>query len=161
MEFYSNLIFIRHAENVENKKLNNNLLPLSEQGVKQAKFVSSILKNKFDIIISSPSRRALMTAKIIDSNKEIIIDSRLIERGWGNKEQDGKETDKQALIRLNEFLIDIMNKYPNKKILLVTHGALIKIAQDLIEEKEIVRDNVDNCTIVKYTKNKQKQIIKI
>lgn len=161
MKIYNNLIFVRHAENIQNNKLDNNLLPLSEQGMKQARFVSSILKNKFDVIISSPSKRTLMTAKVIAPNKEIIIDSRLLERGWGNKEQDGKETDKQVLIRLKEFLIDIMNKYPNKNILLVTHGSLIKIAQDLIEEKKIIRDNVDNCTIVEYTKNKQKQIIKI
>lgn len=54
-----------------------------------------------------------------------------------------------------------MNKYSNKNILLVTHGSSILIAQDLIEKKETMRDDVDNCTIVEYTKTKQNRIIKI
>lgn len=48
----------------------------------------------------------------------------------------------------------------NKKILLVTHGSLMKLAQDVIEGESITRDYIDNCTIIEYDKNKQKQIIK-
>ena len=160
MELYNNLILIRHAENIIDENLSNSQLSLSDRGVLQAKQAAELLKEKFDIVISSPSKRAIMTANIISKNKEILQDSRLLERGWGNNEQDGKETNEEAKIRFKYFLTETILKYKNKKILLVTHGSLMKLAQDVIEGENITRDSIDNCTIIEYDKNKQKQIIK-
>lgn len=159
MEFYNDLILIRHAENETNKSLPNNLLALSKKGILQAKEAKQFLKDKFDIVISSPSKRAVMTAQTIANNAKIISDSRLLERGWGNKNQDGKETDEEAKKRFKEFITDILEKYKNKKILLVTHGSLMKLAQDVIENKKISRESVENCTIIIYKKNGKKEII--
>ena len=160
MRLYNNLILIRHAENIEDKTLPNNMLPISEKGILQANEAAKKLKGKFDIVITSPSKRAIMTTNIINDNSSIIQDTRLLERGWGNALQDGKETDAEAKIRFKCFLIETIKKYKDKKILLVTHGSLMKLAQDVIEKNCIPRDSIDNCTIIEYEKNKQKRIVK-
>lgn len=36
----------------------------------------------------------------------------------------------------------------------------MKIAQDVIEEKTIPRDSIDNCTIIEYDKNNKKEVYK-
>lgn len=96
MKLFNDLILVRHGESVLDNSIPNDLLPLTEVGIKQAKEAQKILQNKFDIVISSTSKRAIMTAKIIAEGKEPLQDERLIERGWGNKEKDGKETDEEA-----------------------------------------------------------------
>lgn len=161
MKLYNNLILIRHAENITDKNLINNLLPLSEKGILQANEAAKLLKGKFDIVITSTSQRTIMTADIITNNSPSIQDSRLLERGWGNNDQDGKETDEEAKIRFKCFLVETINKYKDKKILLVTHGSLMKLAQDVIEDECVSRDSIENCTIIEYKKTKQKQITKI
>lgn len=160
MKLYNELILVRHAESVINSSISNDLLPLTELGIKQAKEVSKLLENKFDIIISSISQRAIMTANIISRGKEPIQDYRLIERGWGNIKRDGKETDEEARKRFISFLTDIIQQYKDKRIVIVTHGALMKLAQDVIEGNCNIRDNVNNCTVIKYNKNKEKLILR-
>ena len=160
MKLYNTLILIRHAENIVDKNLPNNLLPLSAKGILQANEASKLLKDRYDIVITSPSKRTIMTANIITNNSPSIQDYRLLERGWGNIHQDGKENDEEARIRFKYFCVEIINKYKNKKILLVTHGALMKLAQDVIEDNYEPRDSIENCTIIEYSKNKQKRIIK-
>ncbi len=160
MKLFNDLILVRHGESVLDNSIPNDLLPLTEAGIKQAKEAQKILQNKFDIVISSTSKRAIMTAKIIAEGKKTLQDERLIERGWGNKGKDGKETDEEARTRFLNFLIDILNLYKYRRILIVTHGSLIKLAQDVIEGKILKRDIVNNCTIIKYDKNKNKEILK-
>ena len=160
MKLFNDLILVRHGESVLDNSIPNDLLPLTEVGIKQAKEAQKILQNKFDIVISSTSKRAIMTAKIIAEGKEPLQDERLIESGWGNKEKDGKETDEEARTRFHNFLIDILNLYKYRRILIVTHGSLIKLSQDVIEDKILKRDIVNNCTIIKYDKNKNKEILK-
>ncbi len=157
---FNHIIFIRHAENVNNLSVPNNELELTNLGIKQAINARKYLNGKFDILVSSPSKRAIMTAKLIAPNFNIICDERLLERGWGNKEHNGLESDSEAKTRITIFLREYMSKYPNKSILFVTHGSLIKLSQDVIEEKILARSNIDNCDIIEYSKNKCKKIIK-
>lgn len=156
----SDLIFVRHAEEIRDSDIDNNLLPLTNLGIAQAQEVSKLLENQFDIIFCSTSMRALITARIISHGEEPIQDKRLLERGWGNKKQDGNETDKEAEIRIINFLKEIMKKYSGKRILIVTHGALIKIAQNAIENNVIDRGRLNNCATIKYTKNGKKLVLK-
>ena len=144
------IILVRHGENVIDDIIPNDLLELSSVGINQAKKVSKILKNNFDIIISSPSKRTFDTAKIISNDKEIIIDDRLLERSWYHS--DGNETDNEAKRRFKELFDELEIKYKGKTVLLVTHGALIRLAEDVIENKELLRDRVNNCDIIKYKK---------
>lgn len=148
------LIFIRHGENINDSKLNNNLLPLSPKGIKQALKAKNKLNNDFDLIISSPSLRACQTAEIIGNGNKYITDIRLLEKGYGNKLQNGKEKIVDAIERLQIFLDDI-KKYSNKRILIVTHGSLINLVKNIIEEKNIKRKHIGNCYLIKYNISKE------
>ena len=153
------ITLIRHGENTNNLDLPNYLLPLSEKGKKEAKWASSMVSNDFDVIITSTSKRTILTAEIINKDMKIINDSRLLERGWGNDKQDGTETDKEAKERFRKIFLEICQRYKNKKVLIVTHGGLMKLAQDVIEGINLPRDNIDNCNIIKYTRKNRKGII--
>lgn len=83
MNFDGKIILIRHGENMIDDSISNNLLPLSELGKKQAYEAFQTLKGQFDVVISSPSKRAMMTAHIISPDSKILCDKRLLERGWG------------------------------------------------------------------------------
>lgn len=153
-------IFIRHGENVNDVNLVNDDLYLSDLGIEQAKKAARLLNNNFDIIISSPAKRCIITATILSHlDKKIIVDKKLYERGWGSNKK-GNETDFEAKERFLDFLLDINEKYIDKRILVVTHGSLMKLIQDVIEQKCIARENIDNCTMIKYDKEKKKILSK-
>ena len=152
--FPKKLIFLRHGENVTNNKLSNNLLPLSKKGRKKANIIKDKLNNDFDIIISSPSLRTKETAKIVGNNSNFIIDKRLLEKGYGNKQQDGNETTMEAYERLIGFLDDL-KEYKNKKVLIVTHGSLLNLAKNIMEEKNIKRNHIGFCYYIEYLINKE------
>lgn len=160
LSFGGDLIFIRHGENVIDSTTNNDFLLLTELGIKQAERVKKIVNGNFDCVISSVSMRCVMTAQIIMNGKNPIKDTRLLERGWGNKEHDGKETDDQAKRRFIEFLEDVTKMYREKRIIIVTHGSLIKLAQDVIENNCEKRKRVDNCDIIEYNRDGNKIVTK-
>lgn len=158
INLYNDLILVRHAEPVQDGNIPNSLLELTSYGMEQAKRVSTFLKGKFDITICSTSKRTIMTAQIISPKNNILIDERLLERGWGNYAQDGSETDEEAKVRIRKFILEIQQKYKGKRILVVTHGALMRLTQNVIERNNIIQQPVDYCTIIKYSKNKEKSI---
>lgn len=159
--FGGDLILIRHGENLIDSTIDNDLLPLTEFGIEQAEKVRKILDGCFDIVISSTSMRCVTTAKIIANNMETITDRRLLERGWGNKEYDGKETNEQAKERFMDFLNDINERYHGKRVVVVTHGSFMKLAQDIVENKCEERERIDNCDIIEYNRSGMKKITKL
>jgi len=119
----TNIYLVRHGESTLNiKKVYYGWTDcdLSEDGIKQANDVEKIMeKINYEYIISSPLKRALNTAQIINSekelinsnkklisNKEIIIDNRLKEINFGDWEN---KTYKQ----LQSLNSDIFNKWCN------------------------------------------------
>ena len=57
---------------------------LTEKGIEQSKKVGNELSGtKFDVIISSPSLRAVETTEYIAQNQDIIFDLRITERNMG------------------------------------------------------------------------------
>ena len=144
---FEKLILIRHGENIYDSNLDNNNLPLSEYGIMQAKKAASILNDDFDIIYCSNSLRAIQTANIINrNNKKIIVDNRLIEIGWWNN-YNGNEPVEVSTERIASFFNDI-SQSEESKVLIVTHGSFIKRAQNIIENKDIERERVYNCSIL-------------
>lgn len=123
-------------------------IDISEEGIKEVNSLSQKIDlNKIDICISSPLKRAKKTAEIlVKDNKKIILDDLLLERGFGNLE--GKKINfdlieeqwnynlntsannieplQECLERANKFLEKIKKLYPNKSILIVSHGSFIK-----------------------------------
>ncbi|MBR2891656.1 MAG: histidine phosphatase family protein [Bacilli bacterium] len=100
----------------------------------------------FDILISSPLSRALESAQIIrsfyPSRKPIIIDDNVIERSFGmaegipltdenykkimNNEFIDQESEFEILKRAKHFIYNLLEKYPGKTIMVVTHSHFLK-----------------------------------
>ncbi|QOV20607.1 histidine phosphatase family protein [Blautia liquoris] len=83
------LYIIRHGEtdwNVQGRLQGQSDTQLNENGIRLAKITAKALKDiPFDLGFSSPSSRALKTAKIIlgDRNVPILTDNRLLELSFG------------------------------------------------------------------------------
>ena len=82
------LYLVRHGETVTNKSgliQGQRDVELSDKGIEDAKELKEIISSlDIDVVISSPLKRAIDTAKIITDNKyPINIDDRIIERDWG------------------------------------------------------------------------------
>ena len=130
-------------------------IELNEEGIKQAEQARDLVQNEmYDLIISSPLKRARKTADIINQvlNLEIIEDARLMERSFGNSEgltkaeirelakvhpeiidvwnykrnvsYNGIEPFQSFAKRIYEFLDEIISKYSGKRILIVSHGGV-------------------------------------
>lgn len=122
---------------------------LNDTGRAQAKEVHEMLKNEpLDLIISSPLKRAYETASIIKGNRdiELITDDAIKERSFGeyeglipeqegfkgtnfwnykaNEQYERAENIRDCFNRVYKFLDELPKKYPNKKILLVSHGGI-------------------------------------
>lgn len=83
------LVLVRHGEtdsNVKGTYLGWTDVELNEKGIKQAELAAEKLKGvKFDYIITSPLKRAVKTAEIINKNhsREIKYEESLKERNFG------------------------------------------------------------------------------
>lgn len=84
--------FVRHGETNMNKMrliMGSIDDALNETGIAQAEQAAQFLKGEpFDVIISSPRKRALQTAQIIAQNRALplVIEENLTERVWGEAE---------------------------------------------------------------------------
>ncbi len=88
-----NLYFVRHGEtdyNVEGRFIGVSDQPLNKNGIEQAKKTAKLLKKinpKYDLILTSPLKRASQTAEMISKefNPElpIIVEDLLKERNYG------------------------------------------------------------------------------
>lgn len=173
------LYVIRHGEtNMGKKKLiATEEEPLNENGIIQAKKIGEDLR-KLDIhiIYCSPIERAKHTCEIINANNiPVIYDDRLIERDGGvltntilddyyfkeyynyysDNVVDGLETLPVLFKRTHSFLDEIKEKYYDKNILIVTHGAVARAMQFYFEElpEDGMLLNVSglkNCEIKEY-----------
>lgn len=153
------LYVVRHGQtncNLNNKYNCRYDEDINENGIKQAVEVKNIIKKlDIDLIICSPMKRTKHTCEIINSNNiPVIYDDRLMEREGGVltntiiddyyfKEYynyystnivEGLEPLPDLFKRTHSFLDDIKNKYYNKNILLVTHGAVARSIQFYFEE---------------------------
>ncbi|MCP4354879.1 MAG: histidine phosphatase family protein [Proteobacteria bacterium] len=147
-------------------------IELNETGIKQAEELLSQLKGlKFDVVISSPLKRAYKTAQII-SNGSIIADNRLMERSNGKLEgrqkgiddidfTDPKETryDIEQLTmfrkRISDFWDDILEEYRGKNVLVVAHAGVGIYTQCYFkgepEEGNYKKYKVKNCEVLKLS----------
>ena len=141
---------IRHGEtdwNKEKRIQGRTDIELNEIGIKQAESIKDLIKNEhFDLIISSPLKRAKKTAEIVSNGVPIVYSDGLIERNFGLFEgkimteinfedcynynlnyDDGSIEKVQDLVkRVYTFLDEVKEKYSDKKVLLVTHGGVIR-----------------------------------
>lgn len=136
-----NLFLCRHAKSSWSEPgLADKERPLNERGKNDAPLMGNILKNKQefpDLIISSPAKRALKTAKIIAEKldyktKNIEVNKNLYMAG------------------INEFIdvISHINK-DHKNVMLFSHNYGITDFANYISNSDI--QNISTCGIVKIS----------
>ena len=91
------LYLVRHGKTVDNASgliQGQRDVELSSEGIEAAKELQELVsKLDIDVVISSPLKRAVDTAKIITDGKyPINIDDRITERNWGMIEGVNFET---------------------------------------------------------------------
>jgi len=141
---------VRHGETDANRnmivqgRIDN---PLNERGVAQAEAIAASFSAKgeaFDVVVSSPLRRAKATAEIIAARLGLAVelDPGFLERDFGD--HDGKPIDAdyaRAVIenriprmerhevleeRVFAALAALCARHPDKRILIVAHSHVIK-----------------------------------
>jgi broad specificity phosphatase PhoE len=143
------LYFARHGQTDANANVVNNRPaagddePLNDLGTQQAAELAENLKDeKFDIIISSPFKRATQTAEIINqyhgalididnSWREIQTNSYLDLNTWNdlfNFDNNTSIENAEPLVdffkRIYEALDELVAKNANKSVLVVSHGGV-------------------------------------
>ena len=137
----TNIFFVRHAQPDE-RYSDDRTKPLTAQGLKDREAVTAaLLKYPADIFISSPYKRSVDTIADCarEFNMEIHTDERFRERQRGknsNKflqrrwddftfcEADGESLG-SVQTRNIEALKEVLEKYPNKNIVIGTHGTAL------------------------------------
>lgn len=171
---------IRHGEDEQNRLGGWSENHLTAQGIKQINSLSNMLDDEYDLIISSDLVRAKETSEIISSvlSKKIIFDDKLREINNGDLKNLGfddftklypnlyfsslrmdecypnGESPLEFYNRIKEALIDIVKKYKEKKILIVTHGGVITIIQCLIngwKYSNLLKITVPYGTLIRLT----------
>lgn len=148
------IYLVRHGETYWNRKhiMHGQYdIPLTYKGVQQAKQLAIKLKQKhFDICYCSPLQRAKKTANeilIYHRNIPVIYDDRLMEIKKGLLEGErvasenmllhenprtldkyGIESKADFFLRVSSLLDEIIQKYPDKEILIVSHSGTVKMA---------------------------------
>lgn len=151
------IYFIRHCSTNANKKniwQGTSDIEPSIEGLEELKALKKEVKNiKFDIVFSSPLKRALITANtILDSNSKLVVTSEIIERNFGELELKEVQPGQKELLsnlklntdlgmgvekindmyinRVKPFLLKLKNEYKNsdKKIAIVSHSWVGRLA---------------------------------
>jgi probable phosphoglycerate mutase len=145
-------------------------IPLNELGRKQALNVGNRLleEGKWDVIISSDLSRAIETAQIIGSKINLSVshyDKRIREMDcgaiegtteeirqekWGSnwRELDlGMESFEEVGKRGVKFIEEIVRTYNGKRILIVSHGALIGLTLQQLLPAIFQSTNIDNTSL--------------
>lgn len=172
------IYFIRHGQtdwNALRLMQGQTDVPLNEEGRLQAnKTAQSLQGVTFDKVFCSPLSRALETCKAVVGKAPITIDSRLIERNFGEYEgkslqimiengfwkENGTQTFErgeslsQVIDRVYGFLDEITNNYRNKNVLLVAHGGIGMVVKSYFLGKPKDGDYfnyiVHNCEVLSF-----------
>ncbi len=178
------LVLVRHGETIENKRgIHQGHLPgtLSDLGRKQAaQTAQALAQESFDLAFSSPLGRAADTAAIIlkeHPGLQLQFDDRLKEQFYG-EEYQGKESmhfgwknpppsaekGEQFHARVIDFLKHLMDAYPDKRILVVTHGGPIIVIKAFlfnIKLEPYCMPNPLNCSItrIRITDRKAEELV--
>lgn len=135
-------------------------IPMNATGIEQVKTAASAInKDDWDIILTSPLTRAKQTAEIIIQTlgfDDVIQEELLIERSFGEAEGlsyeqwrekysdldevPGGESRAMLLSRSQLLLDTISNQYEGKRVLAISHGALIRTLIAIASNHELPRD---------------------
>jgi uncharacterized phosphatase len=152
-------------------------IPMNQTGIEQVKLAALAIKAEdWDVVLTSPLSRAKQTAEIIASQlgfSEIIEQELLIERSFGEAEGLSHEQwrakysnldqipggeSRTQLARRSDFLLGkISEEHPGKRVLAISHGALIRNLISIASNNELPRDGerLGNASlnVVKHSNN--------
>lgn len=171
---------IRHgitSWNIEKRAQGQTDIPLNETGRRQAVALAKRLKDEeWDIIYSSDLSRARVTAEIVADSLGLIVktDERLREMNCGEIEGTtieerisrwgsnwelmplGIETEESIVKRGISFVTYINDKYKDKRVLVVSHGALVGLTLKRLIPHVDTEEHLHNTsiTILRYLNTK-------
>ena len=169
---------IRHGQtnwNIIKKIQGQQDIELNETGIKQAQEkIKTFNKYNFDLIICSTLKRAMKTAEILNSEKNIpiIYTDDLKERFFGELEGVISDFDEDPMYNINtnindkniepvldlykrvsNVLNEVKEKYKDKKVLLVTHGGTSRAIEAYFKGTTngiMPPETLQNCEIREY-----------
>lgn len=152
-------------------------IPMNQTGIEQVKLAAQAIRGEdWDVVLTSPLSRARQTAEIIASvhgYTEIIEQELLIERSFGEAEGlsheqwkakysdldviPGGESRTQLAQRSTLLLETLSQELAGKRVLAVSHGALIRTLISIASNNELPRDGerLGNASlnVVKHSEN--------
>lgn len=153
------LYLTRHGQtdwNVQNKICGQVEAHLTDEGRAQAaRMAEQVAKTGVNLILTSPLERTRDTARIVASRigAPVMLEPRLIEQSFGEYEGrnlhdpsyleqrenllwhfPGGESAVQVLHRAYGVLEDVKRKYPDRTVLLVTHGCFCRAARSYFQD---------------------------
>ncbi len=154
---------LRHGQtdwNVAGRLQGTSDIPLNRTGLAQAQAAAQAIDpSQWDVLLSSPLSRARETAqRIADLHgvHQLTIDDRFLERAFGEAEGlsyeewkrlhdpsvgvAGGENLEQLESRAVALLAAIASEYSGKRVLAVSHGALIRKLVRVASNKELPRE---------------------
>ena len=135
-------------------------IPMNETGVEQVRLAAKAIQlDDWDVVLTSPLTRAKQTAEIIASHvgfDGVIEQELLIERSFGEAEGlsheqwrakysnldeiPGGESRTQLAARSQQLLDHISSQFAGKRVLAISHGALIRGLLSIASNNELPRD---------------------
>lgn len=139
------LYIVRHAKSSwDNPELSDFERPLNERGKRDAPRMAKRLKEKDlhpDIVISSPAKRALSTArricKVLGFSKDNI------------------RTDRRLYHADDEMMLSVIREVPSKanKLVIFAHNPGLTDFVNSINDEDLDIDNVPTCGVVAFSFN--------
>ncbi|WP_295071811.1 histidine phosphatase family protein [Ruminococcus sp.] len=179
MKIYST----RHGQTAYNKQeiiLGTTDIDLDETGEKQAQELAEKINElgNIDLMIVSPMKRAMKTARAVAEKCgiDMVIDERLREWDYGEYEGKSRFTEGFAENKINfgvrmgksgESLLqlshrvyaaldDIISRYRDKNVLIVSHGGICRVIETYFNDMttdEFANWFTDNCGLIEYNVN--------
>lgn len=135
-------------------------IPMNQTGIDQVKLAAQAIRREdWDLILTSPLGRARQTAEIIYDQvgfDEVLEENLLIERSFGEAEGlsheqwrekysnldeiPGGESRTQLALRSQTLLDNVSEQFSGKRILAVSHGALIRTLIAIASNDQLPRD---------------------
>lgn len=146
------LIFVRHAHSTFS--FDESGRPLSTKGFSDAAIISEMLKkDSIDVVISSPYKRAIQTVEEIAGffDLNVVIDHGFKERKLSNQpvedfdaairevwknpafSWDGGESNEMAQQRGVKAILNVLNQYKGKTIIVGTHGNIMVLIMNYFD----------------------------
>jgi broad specificity phosphatase PhoE len=135
-------------------------IPMNSTGIEQVRTAARAINgNEWDLILTSPLGRARQTAEIIAEQlgfQEVHQQDLLIERSFGEAEGlayeewkakysnldelPGGESKSELLARSKLLLDTFADSHQGKRILAISHGALIRTVLTIASDNQLPRD---------------------